>query len=326
MRLGFALAALAALPAAALAVPMQLAHQGRVLDAAGGAFQGEHEVAFTLYDADEGGAVLHQEALSLDLQDGRYAVILGEDPGNPLDTGAFDGATRYLGLSVDGGPELRPRVAVVSVPYAIRAGTADAVRGGVADVSEVRVNGETVIDGDGNVVGRLVGDADTLRDLGCDPGELVVRGGSTWLCQLPAEAAGPKAPTNPLNHDRFTAAEAVAAMGPAGASNPLNHDRFTAAEAVAAMGTKANTNPLHHDRPSQLACTTVSGAGSAGTCWGASYIYCPSGTVMTGGGIAQSNESLEQSRPCTDGEGQCFVCDNVGGCGRGTCYVRCCAF
>lgn len=73
-----------------------------------------------------------------------------------------------------------------------------------------------------------------------------------------------------------------------------------------------------------LSCTTIYGAGSAGSCWGVSYIYCPSGYIMTGGGMAEPNYSFEQSRPCTDQEGQCWVCDNYPGCGSGTCYVRCC--
>ena len=41
---------------------------------------------------------------------------------------------------------------------------------------------------------------------------------------------------------------AVSAMGAKAANNPLNHDRYTDAEAVTAMGAKADNNPLNHDR------------------------------------------------------------------------------
>lgn len=40
--------------------------------------------------------------------------------------------------------------------------------------------------------------------------------------------------------------------------------------------------------------------------------------------MAEPGYSFEQSRPCTEAEGQCWVCDNYPGCGYGTCYVRCC--
>jgi hypothetical protein len=39
----------------------------------------------------------------------------------------FDGQTRYLGISVNGGTELAPRMLVTEVPYAISAATARSV-------------------------------------------------------------------------------------------------------------------------------------------------------------------------------------------------------
>jgi hypothetical protein len=53
---------------------------------------------------------------------------------------------------------------------------------------------------------------------------------------------------NPLNHPRYTDAEAVAAMGALDNANPLHHDRYTDPDALAAMGSKSNSNPYHHDR------------------------------------------------------------------------------
>ncbi|MBS0195294.1 MAG: hypothetical protein JSR77_00895 [Planctomycetes bacterium] len=40
-------------------------------------------------------------------------------PVSPVDAGVFNGATRYMGISVNGGAELTPRTLVTSVPYAM---------------------------------------------------------------------------------------------------------------------------------------------------------------------------------------------------------------
>jgi hypothetical protein len=59
---------------------------------------------------------------------------------------------------------------------------------------------------------------------------------------------GAKANDNPLNHDLYLDADAVAAMGAKANDNPLNHNLYLNSDAVAAMGVKANGNPLNHDR------------------------------------------------------------------------------
>ena len=43
------------LPSAALAVPVQLNHQGRLLDTAGTPLSGAHTLDFAFYEADAGG-------------------------------------------------------------------------------------------------------------------------------------------------------------------------------------------------------------------------------------------------------------------------------
>jgi hypothetical protein len=62
------------------------------------------------------------------------------------------------------------------------------------------------------------------------------------------ESLGPLSNDNPYRHNRYTDAEARAAMGPISNDNPYAHNRYTDAEAVGAMGPRANSNPLHHDR------------------------------------------------------------------------------
>jgi hypothetical protein len=113
----------------AWAVPPTIAHQGRLLDADGAPRNGTVDLSFALYGAPSGGAAvwdeLHEDVA---LSDGFYAVVLGEV--DPFGAAVFDGSTRYLGVRVGAEPELGPRTPVLSVPYAARAGVAEALDGG----------------------------------------------------------------------------------------------------------------------------------------------------------------------------------------------------
>ncbi len=113
--------------ATATAVPMQMAHQGRLFGPDGEPVEGQHTLSFSLYDASAGGAELWGEDLLVEFSGGYYAVVLGDNPANPIDSSVFDGPTVYLGLTVDDGDELAPRHQVVSAPYAIQADTASFV-------------------------------------------------------------------------------------------------------------------------------------------------------------------------------------------------------
>ena len=186
MRSLFALALALTLPLTASAVPLELTHQGRLLDSAGTALSGSHDVDVTLYDAPSGGNVLwsgtHTGVL---FEDGFYSLVLGTT--DALDASTFDGDAVYLAIAIDNGSELSPRQGITSVPYAIHASTARDVVGGIADVSEVRVGGGTVIDSDGNIpYSHLTGAPTTLSDLSCSDGELAQYTGSSWSCGTPA--------------------------------------------------------------------------------------------------------------------------------------------
>jgi hypothetical protein len=91
-------------------------------------------------------------------------------------------------------------------------------------------------------------------------------------------AMGVKGDTNPLNHDRYTDAEAAtqadaqiaaasiadllvhshAALSGVGSSD--HHTRYADSEAVSAMGAKANSNALNHDRYADSEAVTAMGA------------------------------------------------------------------
>jgi hypothetical protein len=124
-------AALALLPATALAFPVQLAHQGRALDAAGGPIEGAHTVGVALYPGPTGGAAAWSGAIDAVLQGGHFAVLLGAgDAANPLLDHTVFNADLWVEVSVDGAV-LGPREPLVHVPLAARAVVARAVDAGV---------------------------------------------------------------------------------------------------------------------------------------------------------------------------------------------------
>src|SRR5690606_18889466 len=102
-------------PSVALAVPLRMSHQGRVLEAGGDPVQGAHTLRFALYAAATGGTAVWTETDALTLDNGYFATILGD--GTPLDLDDL-GGDLWLGITVDAGTELSPRQQLVSAPYA----------------------------------------------------------------------------------------------------------------------------------------------------------------------------------------------------------------
>ena len=124
--------ALLAFSSAALAVPTQIGHQGRVLDAEGIPAEGPHTLEFRLYDAATDGAVLWIEVHEVDLTNGYYSLVLGEDGvGEALDLDLFRDYELFLELAVDEGEALSPRQAMNAVPYARQAEHAASLSGGM---------------------------------------------------------------------------------------------------------------------------------------------------------------------------------------------------
>jgi hypothetical protein len=142
------------LPSSALAVPTQLGHQGRVLDADGLPAEGLHSLEFRMYDADVDGTMVWSEIHDVDLINGYYSLVLGADElDNPLDDDLLRDHSLHLELTVDEDDPLSPRQALNAVPYARLSDSATNVVGGVVDASEIRVGGLTVVDGAGDWVG-----------------------------------------------------------------------------------------------------------------------------------------------------------------------------
>lgn len=106
------------IPVSALAdAPSTMSYQG-VLTVDNGSFvpDGNYNITFRLYDVAAGGAALHTENFpAVAVERGGFSVILGSISPLPV---IFDRQI-YLGVQVAADPELTPRVALASSPYAM---------------------------------------------------------------------------------------------------------------------------------------------------------------------------------------------------------------
>src|SRR5581483_11582570 len=119
----------------------------RLFDASGAPIAGTAAITFAVYAQPAGGAALWSETQAVPLEDGYFSAALGS--ATPLPPSVLDGSVRYVGITVGSDPELSPRQATASVPYALLA------RDAVGDLhpTSVSVNGAEVIDGNGQWVG-----------------------------------------------------------------------------------------------------------------------------------------------------------------------------
>ncbi len=125
-----AVASVGTLPLQQGAVPRLIKFTGTLRDLAGKPIAGLVDVTFALYAQESGGAPLWFETQTVDASNlGRYTVLLGAmtPAGVPMEL--FEqGEARWLGVMVQGFPE-QPRVLLVSVPYALKAGDAETLGG-----------------------------------------------------------------------------------------------------------------------------------------------------------------------------------------------------
>jgi hypothetical protein len=102
----------------AIAQPMQMAFTGN-LSNSGAPTTGPHDFTFTLYDAaTQGTSTWTETQTALNVNEGVVITTLGAN--TALTLAVLNGDPRYLEVTVDG-TVLSPRLAVTSVPYAIRA-------------------------------------------------------------------------------------------------------------------------------------------------------------------------------------------------------------
>jgi hypothetical protein len=204
------LAALAALLGAAPAraradVPSTISFTGRLTNTSG-PVSGSVTLVFDIFDAVTAGHSVWQETHgSVQVTAGLVFADLGGS--TTLDATVFDGSDRFLQVTVNG-EVLTPRLALGSVPYAIRAGVADAVGGLDAAQVQARVTGTCPAGSSVNAIaanGTVTCEADnnttytggagiavsatavSLATTGCAAGSVWKFNGSTFVCSPDAD-------------------------------------------------------------------------------------------------------------------------------------------
>jgi hypothetical protein len=115
---------------AAVSIPQQISFKGTVKAPDGKPATGILPITFLIYEEDEGGSPLWIETQDVTLDAaGHYSVMLGARTRGGLPAELFASkAARWLGIEPQGLP-VQPRVPLVSVPYAFKAGDAETIGG-----------------------------------------------------------------------------------------------------------------------------------------------------------------------------------------------------
>jgi Chaperone of endosialidase len=171
-------------------VPDKLNYQGYLTDNVGAPITGSRSMIFTLYDA--GGAVKYAETQTVNVASGVFNVAIGSVTAMNL---PFD-IPYFLGVKVGADPEMTPRQAVLSSPYAQRADTANllaatATVGGsqitgsinVATLPAVQLSGAI---GTAQIANNAVTQAKLSPVVGGTSGKVLGTDGTNLVWQAPA--------------------------------------------------------------------------------------------------------------------------------------------
>lgn len=153
------------------AVPKTMNYQGYLTDSSGDSITGTIQMTLSIYDVDVNGSPLWAETQTVLLSNGVYNVKLGAV--NQINL-LFD-RQYYLGVQIESDPEMTPRQALTSVPYAMTADEANhALRASLAD------NAMT-----GSITNQMIADgtisAEKLADM-CNVGEVLIKTATGWMC------------------------------------------------------------------------------------------------------------------------------------------------
>lgn len=105
-------------------IPHLIHYQGKLTDSESNPLEGAYDLTFRIYDAEDGGSLLWDEAQTgVVVQKGLFSVMLGSAVDLNL---AFD-KSYWLAIKVGTDSEMTPRQRIASVGYAIRAEVAENV-------------------------------------------------------------------------------------------------------------------------------------------------------------------------------------------------------
>jgi len=97
----------------AAAVSDEIPIQGRLTDASGRPISGTRTITFTLYDSSVGGTAVCQDVDTVSVVNGLFSARMGYCTASDI-----NGQQLYLGIQVEGDPEMLDRQAILPVPYA----------------------------------------------------------------------------------------------------------------------------------------------------------------------------------------------------------------
>jgi hypothetical protein len=101
-------------------VPELINYQGLLTNNIGDPLNGIYTLNFKIYGSEsEDDSLWWEHHVGVPLSDGFFSVMLGSM--SPISNSVFNDTLRYLGISVNFGNELTPRIRLASVPYAYRA-------------------------------------------------------------------------------------------------------------------------------------------------------------------------------------------------------------
>lgn len=107
------------------AVPAIINYQGKLTGNDGKPVtDGAYALRFAIYDVPVGGTPIWSEPnATVQVKDGLFSVLLGSLINLPANI--FDAKDRFFGVQVGTDPEMAPRQQIASVPFAVKAATAD---------------------------------------------------------------------------------------------------------------------------------------------------------------------------------------------------------
>lgn len=169
--------------------PNLMTYQGRVYDSSGTPVDhttpGSHTIKFRIYDVETGGVPLWAESQSVTVSDGYFSVLLGQ--GSQISgelhnflSDLFKGVAsdRYIGITLDSGSEIAPRLRFLPSPYAFLAqratslvdsAGAEVITIGTGNQLTVGQLNATTINGSANIAskvyGELHGDGSSITSL-----------------------------------------------------------------------------------------------------------------------------------------------------------------
>ncbi len=197
-------------------VAQALPQEGRLLDANDQPVNGAVDMTFRLYHQANGGTAAWSEAQSVQVDNGYYAIRLGDPSVSGVEPITADvlAPPTYLAISI-GGAELSPRLELGTVPYAERADLANRIDGGTitnatitnstVDATQVTVGGKTVIDSSGNVdANRISVNGQTVIDASGNLTNLAQQLAGSGMVASDSNELGGKPASDYVTNDELT--------------------------------------------------------------------------------------------------------------------------